>query len=496
MRAGSEHASRAAAQSIEFRRAVVERLVVLRGHGPIPTTMVREAARAAGVSERTVWRWLRDGTYAPRPRGAYRLSDEARELFFVLRGNVAAVHRELTGRATRAPSPRTLERAIARELSPGLRAYAAHGAGGWRERVVYLRHEAPHRAAAYEADHKELAIEVLAPRAVRPRRPWATVFVDQYSRLIVGWALSLRPTAAEVLAALRMAVAADPERGFGGVPTVLRWDGGLEFAAGAIGEAATALGCLAARTDAYSPWQKGKIERLNRTLEQELISTLPRWTNGPRAADGTLLGPRPMTLERFVGVFADWVEHYNRERRHRALGGMTPLARWQSDPTPVTTKPPEQLRWMLLAGEPRRVLKDGIHFAGLVYFADALCGLVGASVEVRAMPHDRRTIEIYRDGGWLATARPQATLTGADRERALEHRRAQAQAAAREARRRERRARVRLAPITGRGPLEETTVVSAGGPEPRARQSAEPTAELRLLGLRDVNRPRATPPGS
>ena len=103
-----------------------------------------------------------------------------------------------------------------------------------RERAVYLRHEAPFRAAAYEADHKELSIEVLAPRAVRPQRPWATIFIDQYSRLIVGWALSLRPTAAEVLAALRMAVAADSERGFGGVPTVLRWDGGLEFAAHAM----------------------------------------------------------------------------------------------------------------------------------------------------------------------------------------------------------------------------------------------------------------------
>ena len=331
MRAGSGRVGDAAAP-LEFRQALVERLVVLRANGPIPTTLVREVARSAGVSERTVWRWLRDGTYAPRRRGAYRLTDETRELFFALRGNVAAVRRELAARDAGAPSARTLERAVARELSPGVSAYAARGAAGWRERAVYLRHEAPHRAAAYEADHKELAIEVLAPRAVRPRRPWATLFVDQYSRLIVGWALSLRPTAAEVLAALRMAVAADSERGFGGVPTVLRWDGGLEFAARAIAEAAVALGCLAERTDAYSPWQKGKIERLNRTLEQELISTLPRWTNGPRAANGTLLGPGPLTLERFVGVFADWVEHYNRDRPHRALGGMTPLARWRSDP--------------------------------------------------------------------------------------------------------------------------------------------------------------------
>jgi putative transposase len=52
-----------------------------------------------------------------------------------------------------------------------------------------------------------------------------TLFEDQFSRLIVGWAISLRPTQAEVLAALRMAVTVDPERGeFGGVPVMLRWD--------------------------------------------------------------------------------------------------------------------------------------------------------------------------------------------------------------------------------------------------------------------------------
>ena len=66
---------------------------------------------------------------------------------------------------------------------------------------------------------------------------------------------------------------------------------------------------------------------------------------------------------------------------------------------------------MLLAGEQRRVLKDGIHFRGLIYFADALYGRVGETVEVRAMPHDRRQIEIYATGRWLATRRPQGALS-------------------------------------------------------------------------------------
>jgi putative transposase len=58
-----------------------------------------------------------------------------------------------------------------------------------RDRAVYLRHEARFRGECYEAD--QLSIEVLAPRAQRPRRPWVTLFEDQFSRLIVGWAISL-----------------------------------------------------------------------------------------------------------------------------------------------------------------------------------------------------------------------------------------------------------------------------------------------------------------
>jgi putative transposase len=163
-----------------------------------------------------------------------------------------------------------------------------------------------------------------------------TVFVDQFSRLIVGWALSLRPTQAEVLAALRMTVTVDEAHGpFGGVPGLLRWDRGLEFAAGSIEQATRALGCASRRTDAYSPWQKGKIKRLYRTIEQTLLQGLPGWTGGPRDVRGRLVGEAPLTLELFVALFADWVVEYNTRRLHDGLGGRTPLQAWTMDATPV-----------------------------------------------------------------------------------------------------------------------------------------------------------------
>ncbi|MGO9900693.1 MAG: hypothetical protein ACLP0J_13605 [Solirubrobacteraceae bacterium] len=131
----------------ELRRQIVEQLASAKHTAPLSRRLVRDAAAACGVGESTMWRWIACGAPPSRAPGGVVASD----------------------------------------------------------RAVYLRHVARFRGECYEADHKQLSIEVLAPRAQRPRRPWVTLFEDQFSRLIVGWAISLRPTQAEVLAALRMA---------------------------------------------------------------------------------------------------------------------------------------------------------------------------------------------------------------------------------------------------------------------------------------------------
>ncbi|MGH3261574.1 MAG: DDE-type integrase/transposase/recombinase, partial [Trebonia sp.] len=334
----------------ELRATVVERLTAAQKSAPLSRRLVQEAARACGVSERTMWRWIACGGPPSRPRTGVGPSERAVELLLEWRGNVAAVHRQLIEESEEVPSVRTLARAFERGLSPTQRDLARRGDVALRDHAVSLRYEARFRAECYEGDHKQLSIEVIPPRSQRPQRPWVTVFVDQFSRLIVGWAISLRPTQAEVLAALRMAVTVDPERGpFGGVPVLLRWDRGLEFAADSITTAALALGCVARRTDAYCPWQKGKIERLNRTIEQELLQGLPGWTGGPRDVRGRLVDRTAWTLERFVAVFADWVDGYNTTRSHTALGRRTPLEAWTSDATPVRALGHEEARWMLLA---------------------------------------------------------------------------------------------------------------------------------------------------
>ncbi|AEE46546.1 IS481 family transposase [Cellulomonas fimi] len=60
----------------------------------------------------------------------------------------------------------------------------------------------------------------------------------------------------------------------------------------------------------HCPWQNGKVERLNRTLQTEWAYRQVFTTNDERAA-----------------ALAPWLEHYNTRRRHNALGGLPPVSR-------------------------------------------------------------------------------------------------------------------------------------------------------------------------
>ena len=60
----------------------------------------------------------------------------------------------------------------------------------------------------------------------------------------------------------------------------------------------------------HCPWQNGKVERLNRTLQSEWAYRQVFSSNSERSA-----------------ALAPWLEHYNTRRRHSALGGLPPISR-------------------------------------------------------------------------------------------------------------------------------------------------------------------------
>jgi transposase InsO family protein len=60
----------------------------------------------------------------------------------------------------------------------------------------------------------------------------------------------------------------------------------------------------------HCPWQNGKVERLNRTLQTEWAYCRVFTSNAQRA-----------------DALAPWLEYYNTQRRHSALGGLPPISR-------------------------------------------------------------------------------------------------------------------------------------------------------------------------
>jgi transposase InsO family protein len=75
-------------------------------------------------------------------------------------------------------------------------------------------------------------------------------------------------------------------------------------------DAITALGAKHKFIKPHCPWQNGKVERYNRTLQVEWAYRQVFLTNADRSA-----------------ALAPWLELYNTRRRHTALGGQPPTSR-------------------------------------------------------------------------------------------------------------------------------------------------------------------------
>ncbi|WP_135451299.1 IS481 family transposase [Mycobacterium sp. DL99] len=75
-------------------------------------------------------------------------------------------------------------------------------------------------------------------------------------------------------------------------------------------EVAAALGARQVFIKPHCPWQNGKVERFNRTLQTEWAYRQVFITNDERSA-----------------ALAPWLDHYNTRRRHSAIGGQPPISR-------------------------------------------------------------------------------------------------------------------------------------------------------------------------
>jgi hypothetical protein len=169
-------------------------------------------------------------------------------------------------------------------------------------------------------------------------------------------------------------------------------DNGAPYANAQLTGACGRIGCVLIHTRVRDGASKGKVERANRALRNELLNNL----------DPSLR----LTLAELNDLLAGWVLRHN-SRPHSAHG-MAPAAAWAADAARVPPRMPESEAWLdeaFTCREVRRVHKDASVFVQRVRFEAPAC-LIGAKAEVRWVPGDLTRAWCALEDGSLREMRP------------------------------------------------------------------------------------------
>jgi len=363
-----------------------------------------EMARKATVSVRTLQRWLsryqRTGLVGlVRPirsdAGQHKLPLDVVQLVEGLalrkpRWSMATIHRKVV-RATQQrgwPSPSySTVYGIIRQLDPAMVVLAQEGISAFRDQFELLyRYCAELPNAVWQADHTPLDILVLDSNG-KAERPWLTVVVDDYSRVVAGYAVFLAaPSALQTSLALRQAIwcKSDTNWPVCGIPDRLYVDHGSDFTSTHLEQVAADLHFQLVYSAVGRPQGRGKVERLFGTVNTELLPELPgHLSHGKPTTSPSLSLPQ---LDVAIGEY--FIKAYN-NRVHSETGNI-PKKAWIGDGwLPHMPDSLENLDLLLvMVAKSRRVRRDGIHFQGLRYMDTTLAAYVGEPVTIRYDPRD------------------------------------------------------------------------------------------------------------
>jgi putative transposase len=405
--------------SEEDRTTAVERFQRLQPHLE-DGVLLTQLAQAEGIPLRTAQRWVtayrRYGLAglvrkARQDQGTHRFPAELLQLVEGLalrrpRLSTAAIHRQVCALAQErgwpTPSYSTVYAHI-HALDPGLVTLAHEGSKAYKERFDLLyRREVDHPNAVWLGDHTPLDIVVRDARGTSAR-PWLTAIIDDYSRAVAGYRLSLQPPSTQQTAlTLRQAIwrKSDPRWHVCGIPEIFYTDNGSDFISQHMEQVGIHLKMALVFSFPGEPRGRGRIERFFETINQLFLCELPGFT--PR---GSKCGQPSLSLDELDDRLRDFLLDSYHYRCHGETK-MAPLERWKmGGQLPRMPDSLEQLDLLLLTVAKRRtVQQDGIHFQGLRYFDLTLAAYVGESVLIRYDPADLAEIRVFNGDHFLCRA--------------------------------------------------------------------------------------------
>jgi putative transposase len=405
-------------------------------------------AQQHGLALRTVKYWLQHYRQhglaglarAPRPeRGHRHLVPNLQSCIEGLalrqpRPTAAAIYRRVRQVALEhnwAPPSYSTVYDVLRRLDPALVTLAHEGRKAYKERFDLLyRREAARPNELWQADHTPLDLWILDDHG-HPARPWLTVILDDYSRAVASYRVSLQaPSALQTALTLRDAVwrKADPRWHVCGIPETFYTDHGSDFTSQHLEQVAADIKMQLVFSTVGVPRGRGKIERFFETVHQLCVSTLP----GYQPAGAPPATPTLTLAELEARLRAFFLDDY-----HQRIHGETkarPQARWEAGGfLPRLPDSLEQLDLLLLTiAKGRRIQQDGIRFQGFRYIDLTLAAYVGETVTIRYDPRDLAEIRVYLGDSFLCRAVCQelagATISLKEIVRARNARRRQVQA--------------------------------------------------------------------
>lgn len=239
-------------------------------------------------------------------------------------------------------------------------------------------------------------------------RPYLTVAIDVYSRMVVGFLISFKdPSHYSVLQCLRQAIL--PKGEFlasypdikgkwpaHGIPELIAVDNGTDLHSEALKKTCWEMGIQIQFCGSKTPQHKGVVERFFRTMNEGLIHRLPGtvFSNVKARGDYPAEDKAAIDLAKLTHLFMKWLVDVYNVTPHRGIGGR-PLDRWlESAAGRIIELPvyPQQLEVMTGIPAKRTLFHYGIELGGLQYNSELL-----QSIRRRAGENRPVELKYYED---------------------------------------------------------------------------------------------------
>lgn len=382
-----------------------------------------------------------------RPRGlrfidpqVERLIDDEIKSFYLqpTRPTIAALARHIAARARasklQAPAIRTIVARV-NALPPRRRA-GARGDDIAAEAIqpVPGSYQATRPLEIVQIDHTQTDVMVVDEETREPvGRPWLTIAVDVFSRMVTGFHISFdAPRMSSVGLCLLHSVydkgawlaglGLDLPWPVAGLPGTLHVDNAPEFTTPMFERACREYGVAVKFRPLWGKHYGGHIERLIGTT-MGAIQLLPGTTHGApqRRQDYDSVGQAVLTMKELEAWLALEIAGRYHQQVHKSLG-RPPIAVWREweDRTPLALPADRLGFWVTFLPEEERTLqRDGIHLHNIRYWSGALSADLGRSksaLSVKYDPRDLSCVFVRRlNGHWIEAryrnlARPQISL--------------------------------------------------------------------------------------